>query len=229
MLAVISITFFRATQAANAKCLSALFFLIVFVLGVSARKTDEPKLKTTFAAGDFKFVDKNRIAEILVSPGDLTIVEIAANDLVEDVYRVTGQRPKLVRTPSSPDVVIIGTLGKSELIGKLKIDTSKIACGRESFLIATVANPFPEVESALVIAGSDRRGTALGGYHLSQMIGVSSWVWWADVVPERKRNLVLSPCQLPVTCFWTAGNKIKVLRLRQETENYEHFKKIRLV
>ena len=36
-------------------------------------------------------------------------------------------------------------------------------------------------ERALVIAGSDKRGTIYGIYDLSEQIGVSPWYWWADV------------------------------------------------
>jgi hypothetical protein len=42
------------------------------------------------------------------------------------------------------------------------------------------------VDQALVIAGSDRRGTIYGIYEVSASIGVSPWYWWADV-PVTKR------------------------------------------
>lgn len=50
-----------------------------------------------------------------------------------------------------------------------------------------VPNPLPGVDRALVIAGSDQRGTIFGIYDLSEQIGVSPWYWWADV-PVRKRE-----------------------------------------
>jgi len=34
------------------------------------------------------------------------------------------------------------------------------------------------VDGSLVIAGSDRRGTAYGVFELSRAIGVSPWYWW---------------------------------------------------
>ena len=51
----------------------------------------------------------------------------------------------------------------------------------------------PGVSSALVIAGSDKRGTIFGIYDLSEQIGVSPWYWWADVTPERKTALYVKP------------------------------------
>ena len=44
---------------------------------------------------------------------------------------------------------------------------------------------------ALVIAGSDKRGTIYGIYEVSQQIGVSPWYWWADVPVERRESLAL--------------------------------------
>ena len=43
---------------------------------------------------------------------------------------------------------------------------------------------------ALVIAGSDKRGTIYGIYDLSEEIGVSPWYWWADV-PVAHRDCAL--------------------------------------
>jgi hypothetical protein len=48
------------------------------------------------------------------------------------------------------------------------------------------------VASALVIAGSDKRGTIYGIYDLSEQIGVSPWYWWADVMPERRDALYIT-------------------------------------
>jgi hypothetical protein len=50
----------------------------------------------------------------------------------------------------------------------------------------------------LVIAGSDRRGTAYGVYELSRRIGVSPWYWWADVTPAHRDTLYISPERLRV-------------------------------
>ena len=90
-------------------------------------------------------------------------------------------------------MVLIGTVGKSPLIEQLaragKIDVNAIRGKWESFFLQTVTNPLPGVDSALVIAGSDKRGTIFGIYDLSEQIGVSPWYWWADVTPDHKSAL----------------------------------------
>ena len=114
-------------------------------------------------------------------------------DLQQDVLRVTAVKPDLLsdRVPRARDVVVVGTLGRSRLIDKLvgarKLDAAEIRNRWESSVIQVVPRPFPGVERALVIAGSDRRGTIFGVYDVSEQIGVSPWYWWADV-PVRHRD-----------------------------------------
>jgi len=135
--------------------------------------------------GSFALVRGHAAAPIIVDSGDYKGVIRAAGDLQADVERVTGITPQLANVPSGTNTVLIGTLGKSALIDGLvksgKIKTAAIAGKWESFLIATVANPLPGIKQALVIAGSDKRGTIYGVYELSEQIGVSPWYWWADV------------------------------------------------
>jgi len=63
----------------------------------------------------------------------------------------------------------------------------------ESFVITTIERP-KQGGQLLVIAGSDRRGTAFGLMSLSEAIGVSPWYWWADVTPQHKEALYVEPC-----------------------------------
>lgn len=149
------------------------------------------------AAGDFPLVHQGNAAGILLDAGDHPGVLRAAGDLQTDIGRVTGIRPELLtekRQHGNP-VVIAGTLGQSTLVDELvktgKIDTKDIAGKWESFLIATAVTPMPGVDRALVIVGSDKRGTIYGLYELSEQIGVSPWHWWADVPVKRKESLVI--------------------------------------
>jgi hypothetical protein len=138
-------------------------------------------------------------APLLLDQADYAGVLRAGSDFQSDVERVTGVRPEIVtdrlRTPKA--AVIVGTLGKSALIDSLaksgKINAASISGKWESFLISTVDKPLPGVEQALVIAGSDKRGTIFGLYELSEQIGVSPWYWWADVPVEHRNTLSIRP------------------------------------
>lgn len=81
--------------------------------------------------------------------------------------------------------IILGTIGQSRLIDDLiaagKIDAAEIKGKWETFISKIIDNPFNGVDRALVIAGSDKRGSIFGIYDVSRQIGVSPFYWWADV------------------------------------------------
>lgn len=134
-------------------------------------------------------------ATMFVDPGDHVGVLRAARDLQEDIARVTGLSPGLEtsRSVAGRDVVVIGSLDQSELITGLvrdgKLDVIAIEGAWEAYLIEVVTSPWPGVDRALVIAGSDKRGTIYGVYEMSEQIGVSPWYWWADVAVKRQTSL----------------------------------------
>jgi hypothetical protein len=136
------------------------------------------------APGSVPLLQDQRAASIYLDKSDFPGVLRAGADLQADVERVSGVKPELVTAaaPSAKTAVIVGTIGKSALIdgliksGKIKTDT--ITGKWESFIITTVSQPLPGVDQALVIAGSDRRGTIYGIYEVSEQIGVSPWYWW---------------------------------------------------
>jgi hypothetical protein len=172
--------------------------VLAFVSTAQADSPDQTWIHDRYIKGDFILVRGGDTADLLVSTDDFKVVQIAAREFAGDVERVTGKRPRLVSEPSKASrySVIIGTLGKSPLIDSLvragKLDVEQLRGKWESFVVATVSHPLPNIEMGLVIAGSDRRGTAFGVFELSQAIGVSPWYWWADVPPERHSNLFVA-------------------------------------
>lgn len=148
---------------------------------------------------NFPLVTKSNLSSIYVDVNDFEVVKKSAGLFASDVERVTGQTPKTVFNTNDLKgyVVIIGTIGNSEILNKLaaskKLRINNIRNGWERFLIETINNPFPNVKQALVIAGSDRRGTAYGVFSLSKAIGVSPWYWWADVPVTKSNVLFVKP------------------------------------
>ncbi|MUP44970.1 glycosyl hydrolase [Gramella sp. BOM4] len=155
-------------------------------ISVSANQSDTNR---------FAIVDGNTVASVLYDSEDKKLIGISADFFADDVQKVTGKEPELITSPSNVNgnLVIIGSIGNSrfidDLIEKDKIDVSEIRGEWERFIIQTVENPFPGVDQALVIAGSDKRGTAYGVFTLSEKIGVSPWYWWADAPVQKKDNL----------------------------------------
>ena len=154
-----------------------------------------PYVETVKTKDSFAIVQDGLAADLWVDAGDFPGVLRAAGDLRKDVARVTGRTPAMAQagTAPGPNPVIIGTIGKSPIIDSLirdgKLDVTAIAGRWESFLIQVVPDPMPGLTGALVIAGSDKRGTIYGIYDLSEQIGVSPWHWWADVPVEHKDAL----------------------------------------
>jgi len=148
-------------------------------------------------SGSFPIVERGTAASIFVEAQDWPGVVRVARDLQLDIARVSGTTATLTHAATAlpQEVILIGTIGKSALIDQLirdqKIAVTEIAGKWESFIIQVVQQPLPGVESALVIVGSDKRGTIYGVYDLAEQMGVSPWYWWADVTPVRKAALYL--------------------------------------
>jgi hypothetical protein len=149
--------------------------------------------------GRFALSSAGKSAPLYVHAQDYPGVIRAAKDLQTDINRVTQALPSLSsdKMPAARQVVLIGTLGKSPVIDQLvqqkKLDVTGIAGKWETFLIQVLDKPMPGVDQALVMVGSDKRGTIFGIYDLSAQIGVSPWHWWADVPVRKQKNLFVLP------------------------------------
>ena len=136
---------------------------------------------------------------LCVSSKDYPGVVRVAQLLQADIGRVTGAKPDLFvdEIPLAREVVIIGTLGHSPVIDQLaqnkRFNRASVDGKWEASLVQTVENPLPNMERALIIAGSDKRGTLYGMLDLSARIGVSPWYWWADVPVRQQRDLYVLP------------------------------------
>ncbi|WP_114792642.1 glycosyl hydrolase 115 family protein [Niabella yanshanensis] len=138
----------------------------------------------------FPVVSTSKATSIYVDPADDKLVHKAAALLQKDIEAITGQKPDIISSLSEKRVIIIGSLPGSatikNLANKKKINIGNIRGQWEAFSLQTVIKPVAGVESALVIVGSDRRGTAYGIFELSEQLGVSPWYWWADVPVKKK-------------------------------------------
>lgn len=139
------------------------------------------------ASGAFKIASGGKTAPIYLDPDDWKGVIRAADDLGDDVRKVTGTASAVVTgTRPGQGAIIVGTIGKSKLIDGLvasnKLDVSTIKGKWESFVIQTIGDN-------LVIAGTDKRGTIYGIYDVSEKIGVSPWYWWADAPVKQSKSL----------------------------------------
>lgn len=112
-----------------------------------------------------------------LSENEHSCVQLAANNLLADIEKVTGQKGTIVAEKME---VLIGTVGVNKQIDQwIKQGELQDLKGRtEKYIIKTIGNQ-------LVIAGSDKRGTVYGIYELSKQLGVLPWYYWADVPVEK--------------------------------------------
>ncbi|MEH6307670.1 glycosyl hydrolase 115 family protein [Olivibacter sp. CPCC 100613] len=160
---------------------------------VMAATTDVP-VYVDFAEqpGYLPLVEGANTIPIVRGENEAEAVVWAIDQLRQDFEKVTGVKPTAAHNQvpkGSKTLLLIGTLGQNPLIDQLvkqkKIDVSAIHGQWEASLTQTIDNPLPGVEKALLIVGSDRRGTIYGIYELSKQMGVSPWYWWADVPIQR--------------------------------------------
>jgi hypothetical protein len=171
---------------------AALSLLLVFTSG---RIIERPP------PADFVLSRAGHSTTLVISDSDWAGVRRAAVDLQSDIQRVSGAQPELTNSARGT-VVIIGTLGKSRWIDQLvregKLERSTLFGRWETYVRQVIEYPLPNVDRALVIAGSDKRGTIYGIYDLSREIGVSPWHWWADVPVRHAATLLVKPERLIV-------------------------------
>ena len=172
----------------------ALVAIVMMVANVNA--ADHKGISFNELSSDrFTLIENGNPISLLLDETDDIGVQIAAKALQKDFKMVSGKEAKILNEPSEKSVVIIGTLESKyikQIIKNKKLDKKELEGKYEKYIMTTIANPVEGVDEALVIAGSDKRGTIYGIYELSEQIGVSPWYDWADVPVYEQKNISLA-------------------------------------
>lgn len=146
--------------------------------------------------GYYPLIDDGKPAAVYIDQKVDSAAIIAAGNLSKDFQAVCGERARISRNADSSTGIIVTTVGSpvaDRLIKNKTIAGKDIVGKREKFIITSVKRPCENVDSAVVIVGSDRRGTVYGIYELSEQLGVSPWYWWADVPVEHNSTACFKP------------------------------------
>jgi hypothetical protein len=180
------------------KILLLPILLLFASLSINAQQIDLVSESESGSIPGFILAESKFVVDILLDPGDNKTVHLAAGLFSDDVERVSGLKPEIktdINTVSKI-CVIAGSIEESRLIRDLVkrrvIDVSDVKGKWESCLIQVVENPMKGIDKALVIVGSDRRGTAYGLLELSKQIGVSPWYYFADVPVVKRSKIVVN-------------------------------------
>lgn len=123
-------------------------------------------------------------------------VKMAIENLQQDIQRVCNTSPEVKTSTNANRYILVGTCTTpliQQLLSSGKLDKKELEGKNEKYILQVVASPFEGVGEALVIAGSDKRGTIYGIYELSKQMGVSPWYWWADVPTAKQTNVFVKP------------------------------------
>lgn len=148
------------------------------------------------AANHFPLIRNSEPCHIYMDAKEDEGVKIAIDNLQQDLLKVSGTKPEISVEAKNKRCIIIGTYNTPlirELVSAGKIDKNELAGKNEKYILKVVASPCKGVDEALVIAGSNKRGTIYGIYELSRQIGVSPWYWWADVPVAKQKNVYIKP------------------------------------
>ena len=169
------------------KNLFCLFLYLLSIISASAENAEEIVL----ASG-------SSVTDILIDSNDNHTVLFWTGIFAEDIERVSGQKPAVRHNPEevSENCIIIGSIEESgiirDLVRRKLLDVSEIRGKWEASVTQIIENPYKNVKKALVIAGSDRRGTVYAALDISRQAGVSPWYWFADVHPVKKEEIRIS-------------------------------------
>lgn len=153
------------------------------------------QIKISAGGNGFPLVTGGKATPLYVAPNDELTVKRVARLFADDIRRVAD----VELTPAETDdvrgryVLVAATLGHNKFVEHLvkrhRIDVSAIKGGWEQYVIQIVPHPQKGIEAALVVVGSDKRGTAYGLLSVSEAMGVSPFYWWADVPVRRSREV----------------------------------------
>lgn len=150
------------------------------------------------------FDEQNMVRFLVEKDSDAGILAIAEK-VAKDMEAVSGRKPMIISECSEAKecIVLFAETGKSVLLDELslngKVDTGAVKGKTEVYGIRLLEGEeqfsgtelYRHCKSALIIYGSDKRGTIYGMFHLSELLGVSPLIFWGDVIPAKRKSLDL--------------------------------------
>ena len=111
------------------------------------------------------------------------VVDIALQMFRGDMETVTGMEAHS-RHKAKIEIYQLDEVNAKTLkaLSKMNVLTPRLMDTKDAFFLG-------ERDGKIIIVGNNGRGTAYGILELSRKAGVSPWVWWGDVVPEKKGSL----------------------------------------
>ena len=114
------------------------------------------------------------------------VVKVALEMFSEDMSAVTG-RKAIASKNGKLRIVELDKASKKIIkeLSRKNVTLEEIMSSCDGFHISVD-------DGNVLIVGKNGRGTAYGILEMSRIAGVSPWIWWGDLVPERKSRLAIN-------------------------------------
>ena len=130
------------------------------------------------------------------------VVEIALQMFSDDMRQVTGQQAVCSKSGQIRIVELDKASGATmKRLRQMGVPVDDVLEKHDAFCITinrvhpcpsdAINNPCSS-DAQIFVVGNNGRGCAYGILELSRMAGVSPWVWWGDVIPEKKNRLTVA-------------------------------------
>ena len=113
------------------------------------------------------------------------VVQTALQMWKGDMQQVLGVTPRAAKDANIRIVQLDRDASALKELRKMGVPVDSLIGRNDGFYIK--AQPGGKV----IIAGNNGRGTAYGILELSRLAGVSPWVWWSNVTPQKKATLTI--------------------------------------
>lgn len=140
-------------------------------------------LATMASAGSIVWYDGHSSVGYVAQQNYSPVVETALRMFSDDMKAVTGHRAE-TNSKGRLEIIELSTLTNKEFkkLQKRRLPYQKVIARKDAFYIGVH-------DGRLIVMGDEGRATAYGILELSRMAGISPWIWWGDVVPEKRNRL----------------------------------------
>jgi hypothetical protein len=132
---------------------------------------------------DYPIVNSNQATAIFIANNTDSLIVWAINELADNIKEITGKRPEIIQSNVfSKKGMYIGQA--RDVLFQSKAIQKELGGQWEKFVIK-------KEKDKLLIVGSDVRGTVYAIFEMAERLGISPWIWWADVHPIKKETVSL--------------------------------------
>ncbi len=136
-----------------------------------------------------------------VNGGAYDGLSLIAEAIASDIEALTGAVPEIVNEEPTSGVYIMAGLVDDEMIKAEGLDWEISPSGgsfkSEQWERYQIKVKQDGDRTKVIVAGTDKRGTIYGLFHITQDIfGISPWIWWGDIKPAHSDKLEATAMQL---------------------------------